>query len=377
MSDGLTISSFPATISILRYNKQKDIKETVTFVNSLDLIIWHGSPVQWRRPKVIENILVGKKTVSTLYWGLQYQIINEVGLLRGEKISFESAMLLKLKQDNIVELNDHHEFRLTTKGANRKKQLQSILPLAPITQPIDIDLNHFGQRLILAIQVASEFSYQNRSYYPSPTGLFDSLVVKNWFHNNKTNQLVQKINQTLTNFLQPLNSNLANFFISNFRGHNYSGLTNQQLADKYDIDLTFVIFVKNQLIWSFFLQVDEAGFSLWQPLSRSLGRPVISHSARQTYEISEQQNLSFADLARYRQVKTSTIKEHLLEVAIWLPVEKFDYQRFISAKIVTELHDIATDDLITMSYTQLSNKNEIDFFEFRLYQIYRSKRLET
>lgn len=346
-------------------------------MNSFDLIIWHGSAVQWRRPKVIENILGGKKTVSTLYWGLQYQIINEVGLMRGEKLTFPPETLKKLKQANLIEFNEHQEFKLTTMGLQKQKELQDAFPLPCLHSPIDIDLNHGSQRLILAVQVVSEFSYQNRAYYQSPATLFDSLVVKNWFHHNKQTQLIQEIQQDLTHFLQSLNSNLANFFISNFRGHNYSGLTNQQLAAQNSVDIAFIVFAKNWLTWSLLVQVSQSDTSLWQPLLQNLNRPVISNSAMKTYEIIKQQKVSFVDLAGYRQVKLSTIKEHLLEVAIWLPLNQFDYRRFLSKKIITELHDIATDDLITMSYTQLSNKNEIDFFEFRLYQIYRSKRLET
>ncbi len=56
------------------------------------------SPTAPRRLRVIENILVGKRTVSTLYWGMRYHQLSWLG--------YEKRLTRKVMDQTVLELKN-------------------------------------------------------------------------------------------------------------------------------------------------------------------------------------------------------------------------------------------------------------------------------
>ncbi|WP_252898109.1 hypothetical protein [Apilactobacillus ozensis] len=82
------------------------------------------SDTQPRRPKLIENLLAGKKTVSTLFWGMRYELINYCELFSNYK-NFNIINNLKLLIDKkyLKKTIDGEHLLLTSAGKEQQNDI--------------------------------------------------------------------------------------------------------------------------------------------------------------------------------------------------------------------------------------------------------------
>lgn len=319
-----------------------------------ELILIFASTSEYRRPKVFENILVGKKTVSNLFWGLQYGLLPELGFFHGQNYKITNEDLSRLKQSQLITINDKGSVKLTELGGQKQRQLLKLVP--PLVGPVDRALNvaKFKDRFLLASQVTSEYSYQNAKYFPVSIQLFDSFIVKKWFKDNKSN-LPQTILAPLTSYLNNLDPKLAEIFAKELVGHQVGGQTYQQIAAELQVSPVTIELITSHLyanLANYLILNKET--NLVSLLTGLIGTNWTT-SAQQTYQLFINQDASIDNIASLRSIKPSTVREHLLESAIWLPITKFPYSKL--------LREIGNANL----------SKEADFFAFRLQQIYRSK----
>lgn len=333
------------------------------------------STTQSRRLRVIENLLRGRRTVSTLYWGHRYQLLY---LLDLDKRLPRGGLSSAVKQAHLkhwvtVSTDDQPQIRLTTTG---QQAFAALEPLNWATQSVwpDLDVTSASQRLALAVQVVSQYAHRTNRYYPVNTDLITRQAVRQWFTQVKHQQPGKQLLTALTTSLATTSPLTAAVTVAGFSGFHQPGLTWQQLADQtgrtpwemYCTHLEGVVAIAQAA-----RQADSPFFSLLQPV---WAIPV-TRSAQQTLQ-EVQQGRSLEQVAIRRHIKLSTVKEHLLEAAIMLPANQFPYERLLNQTEKDRLLAALPAAIDEWEFTALPPEllRQTDFFIFRLLAIEQGKR---
>lgn len=327
---------------------------------------------QPRRKRLLENLLVGKKTVATIYWALRYQILGYLGL--GRYMEITKLDFTNLEKQKLVIKDENQAYVLTDKGyILRSKIIGDNLKFNWQRNFQSFNFMRFKSRLLLFIQVISEYQHNQRKYYPVNVSDSEMNFVKYYFKKIDRESIAFSLKNELLNFFGVINNeNLANQLANELVGFQKNGRTLFQLANEFDESLIKVylsdIDVISQLI-DFVVNNQE---SVIFPLLKGLHQNVVSDSAIMTlnqYLI----NHDISKVALKRHLKESTIYEHLMEIAIYFPINKFPYSDFINDVQIEELKEQLSDDIDKWNYENLSLKQSLSFFQFRLVEIYLTK----
>lgn len=338
-----------------------------------DLLLLLLSSTQPRRIKLIQNLLNGKRTVSTLFWAMRYGILQYSAILKTYDLNSINGAIKKLIVDGLAEQVDEFQYQLTTKGQIKKDSVkESFYILQNTSYQYDYDVNEFKARILLAIQSVSEYSYQNKNYYPVKTDMKSSMIVKRWFIQNKV-EIVSRLEDYLTKYLSQVDEKKANIIAQQMIGHDVYGMTNGQLADSMGVSNVEAFFMEYDGWVDFINYIINDDDQLLLPLINDVRTLKMNHHAIQTYKQFVNGN-TLDQIANNLSVKLSTVREHLLEMAIWLPESKFPYAKIVSAEDERTLRQAFDNQPIDdWQYRQISESTDINFFEFRIYQILRSK----
>lgn len=333
------------------------------------------SDQQARRLRVIENLLRGRRTVSTLYWGLRYDLLYLLDLDK----SLDRGQLDASAQV----LVDHHwaawaddqqpRLRLTAAGVTRRDQQ----PRPDVSNRADwpqLNLQAARQRLLLAVQVVSEYAHQTKRYYPLTVDLPTRQAVRIWFHQQRDATLPQRVLTALQTDLDQLPVLVAQATTAGLTGHQQPGLTNQQLGEQLDRTAWQVYLMHVTAVVQIARSAKEPAHPLHTLLAPTWDQPV-TRSAQATLA-TVQAGTSLDQTAQQRKIKPSTVREHLLEAAIMLPVTAIPYEQLLPVgdreRLLAALPTLIDD----WEYTALSPalQARYDFFTFRLLAIWQDKR---
>lgn len=338
-----------------------------------DLLLLLLSSTQPRRIKLIQNLLNGKRTVSTLFWAMRYGLLQYSAILKTYDLNSINDDINKLISDGLAKQVDEYQYQLTHKGQIKKDSvMESFYILKNSSYQYDYDVNEFKARVLLAIQSVSEYSFQNKNYYPVKTDMKSAMIVKRWFIENKT-KIVEQLKKYLINYLAQIDEHQADIIAQQMIGHEVYGMTNGQLADSMNISNVEAYFMEYDGWVNFINYIINDENTLLHPLVHDIRTLKMNNHAIMTYQQFISGN-TLNHISKNLGVKLSTVREHLLEMAIWLPEDKFPYSMIISQddeKILFESFENQSID--DWQFKQISEKYDIDFFEFRIYQILRSK----
>lgn len=330
------------------------------------------SDVQPRRHTVIRQVLCNKRTVSSLFWGMQYHILDWLNVEPNLNEQEFDLQITKLRNENYLEVTPTG-LVLSPNGIIQKSNYQKSNYI--ITEPKlfqHINEKQWLDLLPLLIQVVSELSYHNRHYYVVSSSIRTQLFFRAWYQavNNKE-ELVTSLKHLLEVFLERFPKKQADIFMSLFSGHKTIGKTVQQVAmvlpDFSYEDVTTLWRDLGMQFALFLLRGDSVFKKLVVPINTE---ERLSKSASITYQLfNERQNIE--RIAKRRRLRISTIKEHLLESAILC--DKFPYDNLITVEEYEIMTKTFTGGVTNWDYNQLSNR--IEFFKYRLFQIERSKKI--
>ncbi|MBS0950512.1 helix-turn-helix domain-containing protein [Weissella minor] len=336
------------------------------------------SKQQPRRSHVIYALLKQQTTGSTEYWGLRYHLLDWIGLLpQLYKQDYEN-MLQDLMSERCLRQSEKGLYILTDKGelvakcyAEEHYLLQ--LPLERYTY----QTAPFMQLFLLANQVVSEWSYQNRHYYPMQIGLRQQQLIKQWFKRQDRESLLDAWKSDLTGFLESLSDKQADRLAASFVGHTHAGLNFDQLNfPKTWGDFDFYLWQLDK--YTELIQYMETHFSKDNPMVQLYAfvgkKPRLSDSVQASF-MAAKQGASFQDIAQQRHLKLGTVQEHLLTAAIWLPLSAFPYERYLTDDVKKHLTEHLPDqDIDNWRFKMVRESSDIqEFFNFRLYQIWLTK----
>lgn len=321
-----------------------------------------------RRFRVIENTVRNKSTQATLFWGLNYGILNWQGsapeLTRQQ---FDQWLRLQQRQ-GFLQVNAK-EAQLTSQGMAVKQEVLNNYYHPQFDQwAWLISPRHYAERFLLAIQAVSELSYHNRHYVPLNIAVTEMTVVRNWLDRPQVIEHVHQELQQLGEMLSQVDERLAVLFANQLIGHEMNGWTFDQAQDHFQVHFEEVQ-VMNRDVWlgvaSYLARHPHNALAIL--MADLLAPSPVSRSAYRTL-MEFQRGAAPEQIARSRHLKVSTIREHLLEVAIIIP-QALDWQRLISQHEEEQIRRQYTGPVQQWQFKKPVNNSEKAFFKFRLCQI--------
>ncbi|WP_283678774.1 helix-turn-helix domain-containing protein [Lentilactobacillus sp. Marseille-Q4993] len=284
-----------------------------------------------------------------------------------------AAGLITSDQDMLV--------TLTEKGREYRNKLRNRFePLNWIETASKFDVVTFKKRFILALQVISEFSYDNNRYYPSSIDFFNNNIVKKWFINYKDNDVVTRVHKELESLLDNFsNQKYADIFAQSFVGHEVSGHTNDQIGIETNESAERIAVIQFMVMASMVTMIIDKPNSVFKPLLSGLIKPQISGSTEVTYrQFVNNSTLSLERIADLRHIKVNTVKEHLIEAAMVVPQPSDIFSRLISDKNDDILNQVIQQHPEWTRFINLSKfAPDVPFMQARLFQIKRIRANEA
>ncbi|MFC0559838.1 helix-turn-helix domain-containing protein [Halalkalibacter alkalisediminis] len=222
-------------------------------------------------------------------------------------------------------------------------------------------------RLSLFIQTLTNIVSGNRRFYPITHNIRVQAWVKNHIPIKERQQFLQATYDELFDFLSACNEQQALVFVHQLSGINLIGLTRLQLSEKIGVSLDevnlFHISTIHRLINS--IESKESQYSYLSIFIKDLKRDfVLTQSARQTYDLLEQ-GKTLDSICQIRQLKRSTIEDHIVEIAISNP--HFSIRAFVTKELEETILSLS-ETLQTSRLRELKEKMEskVSYFMIRL-----------
>lgn len=331
---------------------------------------------QPRRVRAIENLLRGRRTVSTLYWGQRYQLLALLSLAKQLDRGALDAAAQQVVQQGLASWDVNHErLVLTPRGLAAQQSATYFHPQTADWWPT-IDLMTARQRILLAVQVASQFSHHAGHYLPLTTDMATRQFVRNWFHQVKANDLGTQVLAALTTSLAKLDPLVAAIVTGQFTGYQQAGQTLGQLSQTTQRTPWEIQLMQFEGLAQI-MQDAKAPTNPFNSLLQPLWQTPVSRSAQITLN-TVKQGQTLAQIAGERRVKVSTVREHLLEAAIMLPLAAFPYDRLLAPATRDQFKAVVQGPVDDWQYTELPEalQKQYEFFYFRLYAIWVGKQGE-
>lgn len=175
---------------------------------------------------------------------MRYGILQYSAILKTYDLNSINDAIKELIVEGLAKQVDEFQYKLTIKGQIKKDSVkESFYILQNTSYQYDYDVNEFKARILLAIQSVSEYSYQNKNYYPVKADMKSAMIVKRWFIQNKA-EIVSRLENYLTKYLTQVDEKKANIIAQQMIGHDVYGMTTGQLADSMNISKVEAFFME-------------------------------------------------------------------------------------------------------------------------------------
>lgn len=326
----------------------------------------------------ILHTLRGKKTPSMYYLVEKNQWHHGFSLEKGIKESdLISIIRLALRKKILIEKDKG--FLLTSKG---EKYLSDFFKNhyypKRVKQFKNIEIYKvLWEQLQLFTQVFSEYSYQNNNYTPIIKNPLAQEKVKKFFklaNKNLGFSLLEwmKEQKFIFNYLEKEKANVLTNFLT---GHKQIGKTRKQLANQLKmLDYEFKFYLRD-LIEEVIevIKIHSRNLPLLISILDQINKDYFFSMSKSTYETYEMlyKGESIQKISSYRNIKESTVKEHILEIAFIL--EEFPIRKYIPEMIYVSLHNNfsnRSDYLFKEAQLKIEG---LEFYHYRLFELERMR----
>lgn len=316
-------------------------------------------------------ILTGKKSIQTIQDAHLYQSSQYFGILPLLKRDEFEQMIKRLSLEAyITNLNEKEMYRLTEAGKMWLKDHQRAL--APLTfQGIKFHGmdDVFYKRLSLLIQVLSNQRMNCSTYVP----VVDDEAVMRWMKQYyqtikpKIQSYRKELYKELVQVLNRFPERHAEIFVRRFSGYERYGMSLQQLAHLYQMTPYDVYLLLKHMIHQILeiLLSESTFFRLLRNLLADLSNnEFLTRSAKTTYNLL-QKNYSIDQIAHQRSLKTNTIYDHLVEIALYDPT--FSIDAYVSKEEQEKILQVM-QKVQSFRLKEIKNHlpSEISYFKIRL-----------
>ena len=332
-----------------------------------------------KKASTIYHILSGKKTASILYGAEKYQLTQFFAIFsKLDRTQFKNDI------DKLVHLNyllhskekDAYSLSAIGKKAYSDFFIEHYYPEHLNHLQEGLALNHFWRTLQLTTQVLSEIRYKNKSYIPIEKEWEKQIWLKQWLKKNGKNkqELAFQFGKEWMFILSELPLLNAEIITANLSGHLATGKTQKQLAETFKkeaVEINLIILDSLVCIRKIIEQQSEnlpLFFSIYKDMLYTYDGMTKSAGLTKRFLLN---GYSLDDTARHRQLKGSTVNEHIIEISIMDPL--FDLSTILPINKLEEIKQILKETT-TITYQDLIKKKpEVPFLWYRLAQIERNR----
>lgn len=326
---------------------------------------------QERTISAVYHLLKGKKSSQTIQDAFLFQLSQLFGLYPTMSRENFAQMIKTLHKKNLIVPISEQQYCVTEKG-------ESYLKASLIEKPIPKELNGwkfselsqiFWERLSQFIQSVSHLSYNRSSYIPITQEYPILQYIKKYILSLSftKEELAKETYNELKQLLQKMDEKKANIFTFKLSSYNRTGMTNQQLGEKFNEDSYYIeilFFSSLHFILSEII-IRASNYSILFGLIKDV---VKQHSLTSSSHVTFryiQKGLSLDEIAAVRNLKKSTIQDHIIEITLNVP--SFDVSRYIQkediAIITGKMRELNTSKLKTI---REALNNKYSYFQIRL-----------
>jgi uncharacterized protein YpbB len=314
----------------------------------------------------IYHLINGKKSSQTLQDAHLFSLKWYFGIL--EPLTRESfdEIFNKLLINKLVEPCGEQRFLLTSAGEDY---------LLTNAQPYYINGWRYQaftllvwERLSLLVQVSSNFTFQETKYIP----IQKNVEVHNWLKEflRVTSVAKQELGKSLFSELVEIFEHArdvnAKILIFRLTGYKQIGLTSSQIAKKLNIDSIHyhLEFINTIHCLLHFVESDPSRFKILSSLLANLDQnDSLTLSARKTLVLLNQ-GFTAEEIASIRNLKISTIEDHLVEFA--LNVEDFFINSYVDEEMQLKILEISRRESTRQLKVIRNTLKTASYFQIRL-----------
>lgn len=293
----------------------------------------------------VYHLLTGKKSAQTIQDAKLFDLSFLFQTLKPLKREQLHRDVDYLKENNLIQLNTEERYCLTSMG---EKELNDAAQF--YTFPAFLNGWRYGDssrkfwsRYVLLTQTVSNLLIEKNDFFPIITDPKVLNWTKGFLQQTRVNrrELADTIYKETFYILNELPDGLADLFILRVSSHERTGSTIEQTARhlKQDVGYTYLLF---QSVLHFFVRSiasDPKRFSTLQTLALDDHRgPPLTTSTQETFHFL-QQGKKIDEIALIRSLKESTIEDHIVELALYLP--SFNIDPFVPDPLQKEITAIA------------------------------------
>jgi uncharacterized protein YpbB len=287
-----------------------------------------------RRCSGIYYILTGKKTSQSLSDSQWFKIEHYYGALKGLNLEEFNTFIVKLHEDGLLRLKDENVFVVTEQGeqilADNKKRYFFMEKLNGLKYA---SIEHKCWQIItLYVQALSNSVYNNYDFSPVIREREAAEKVKALFprtERQKKEASFDLYNELLV-VLQQCDSETADIFVKKLSGYNRVGNTFEQSARELKFSRIETVLRFRSVLHHLFRSMGnqpEKFAVLNSLISDYTVVPALTKSALQTYQLLQKEK-SVQEIMNIRNLKSSTMEDHLVEIAREIP--EFSIHPYIS-----------------------------------------------
>ncbi|MGB8001728.1 MAG: helix-turn-helix domain-containing protein [Anaerobacillus sp.] len=324
-----------------------------------------------RSISAVLHLLKGKKSSQTIQDAKLFNLSFLFGMLKQlnrDQLENATARLLREKWIRPTKVET---YEVLPQGLD---MLQQFLNVHPFPAYLNGWKYHhlsvqFWERLSLYTQSLSYSIHENMNFYPITKDDSTQKWVRENFPLEKDHRLrmASRLREEVTTVLEKLPDRQAELFVYRLSGSGRTGLTLEQTAGMYKMTNEEALILFNSVIHTFltFIQSTSEEYPLLRVFvaDENAEWPLTS-STRRTYSLL-QRSMTMDRIAEIRQLKISTIEDHLVEIAINVP--NFSIDPFVSSEgqqsIILASKQLKSQRLKTIKQ-HLNNK--YSYFEIRL-----------
>ncbi|QHE52554.1 helix-turn-helix domain-containing protein [Pontibacillus sp. HMF3514] len=319
-----------------------------------------------RTEAAIYHMLVGKRSSQTFQDIHAYNLTSLFGICRSLKREELHQELLDLQAKGFI-LEEQGQYLVTSHGLSeiQRDTVESIQWLNGL-QYHQMD-QLFWSRFLLFVQTASNIEQGQNQFIPIDERKEILQWVKTKYQHEKHDlqNLLDHLYNEIHDLFSQFPSWLAEFLTQRMTGVHRYGLSKEQLAFHFDLKKLDVDVYLTSAIHFLLHNVLNAPqsypflFGFCNDLVQELP---ITQSAKKTLELLRKGH-PFETITRIRRLKTSTIQDHVVEIALVDP--SFSVEQFVSTEAVQNISRVA-NHLNTNKLKVIKEALEDDYSYFQI-----------
>jgi len=285
-----------------------------------------------RSSSAVYHLLKGKRSSQTIQDAGLFAVSKYFGFCSTLSREQVSVSVQQLKQESLIrEKAESGAYTVTEKGEAELAGFFALYPWPPHFHGgyYQAAAKIMWARMSLLIQVLSNKLYRERVYLPIIKDYQIQNWVKQYLRNRNAAETAVQFHQELKEKLSVLNHDeQAAIFVHSMTSGAKAGYTFRQLSEKMDLDEWYIYALFWDVLHHFIQSAQNGESPLFQTLIQDIPlKDGLTQSTRKTlYLVKEGHTID--RIADIRKLKSATIEDHIVEIAIHDP--SFSIDQYVS-----------------------------------------------